>query len=359
MDTERLELYGKLEREIGNTPLYEVSKIELPGENRVFAKEENKNPGGSHYDRVFAALFRHYEEKGKIVPNVTPVVETTSGSAGISFARLGRLLGYECLVICPEDLPEARLRGIRTEGAELRLTPKERYVDGTAEELGRIVRIENRKRKSEGKKPYFALNHTQSDSALISATSVEPVVDEAVQQAAKKYGCKFDIAIASSGNGTTVLGFGRSAKRHGFPLVVWESLGSGLYFDRLYGAGSFEKRFGVKPGMRHKVYGTAYGPTVYPLPNLDRICEEDLVDSVIVIADEDTRPKALEQVKGNLQRYNLSRLASWEPAIELLRDVESKPVGRSSAGCFAVLLEDHFLKGMNILTFFYDDLSRY
>src|SRR3989338_4732778 len=128
MDQERTALYSRLEREIGNTPLYEISKIQLPNGNRVFAKEENRNPGGSHYDRVFIRLFRHYEEGGRIVPGHTPVVETTSGSAGVSVARLGRLLGYECLVICPADLPEARIRAIREQGAELRLSPEGRYV---------------------------------------------------------------------------------------------------------------------------------------------------------------------------------------------------------------------------------------
>jgi len=57
---------------------------------------------------------------------------------------------------------------------------------------------------------------------------------------------------------------------------------------------------------------------------------------------------------------NISRLASWEPALELLRDVEGKPVGRSSAGNLAMVLDTQWrLKNRNILTFFYDDLSRY
>ena len=364
MDQERTALYSRLEREIGNTPLYEISKIQLPNGNRVFAKEENRNPGGSHYDRVFIRLFRHFEETGRIIHGHTPVVETTSGSAGVSFARLGRLLGYGCLVICPEDLPESRLRAIREQGADLRLTLKEKYVDGSAEELGRIFWVENKVRQAQGEVPYFGLNHTQGDAASISAGSVEAVVDEAVEQAAREYKIIFNLVIAAGGNGTTLLGFGRAAKRHGIPLVVWESLGSGLYFDnqnKMDGEKSaFEWKYGVKPGLRHRIFGTVYGPTKFPLPNIDKAFEEGLVDTVRVLSDEDTKKRALKLVSDDFHISNISRLAGWEHAVELLRDVEGKPVGRSSAGNIAMVLDTQWqLRNMNILTFFYDDLSRY
>ena len=364
MDNQREVLYRRLGNEIGNTPLYEIHRIKVPNGNRVFAKEENRNPGGSHYDRVFIRLFRQYEEGGRIVPGHTPVVETTSGSAGVSFARLGRLLGYECLVICPADLPEARLRAIREQGAELRLSPEGRYVDGSAEMLGQIFRVENKQRKAEGRVPYFGLNHTQGEAAAVSAEAVEAVVDEAVEQAMQEHGVRFDLAIAAGGNGTTLLGFGRAAKGHNIHLVVWESLGSGTYFDKRNktpeGQSAFELKYGIKPGLRHTIYGTVYGPTPYPLPNVDTAFKEGLVDYVRILSDEDTKRRALELVSDRVHVSNISRLASWENALGLLRDVEGKPVGRSSAGNLAMVLDTQWrLRNTNILTFFYDDLSRY
>ncbi len=371
MNEEREELYLNLETEIGNTPLYELSRIELPNGNRVFVKEENKNPGGSHYDRVFIGLFRHYEEKGKIIPGHTPVVETSSGSAGVSFARLGRLLGYECLVICPEDLPEERLDAIQRQGATLRLTPKEKYVDGSAEELMHVFTVENKERKMQGKVPYFGINHTQGDAAALAAISVEAVVDEAVAQASQKYGIQFDLVIAAGGNGTTALGFGRAAKRHKIPFVIWESLRSGVYFNARYPpeqGNGFEWKYGLRPGwhehlshpLMHKVFGTVYGPTPYPLPNIDAAFSEQLIGTVHILADEDTKSAAIGQVTSDSHLANISRLASWEPALLLLRDIEGKPVGRSSAGNVAMALDKQWpLKGKNILTFFYDDLNRY
>src|SRR3989338_3217089 len=387
MNNARETLYQDLRREIGNTPLCELTKIQFPRGNRVFAKEEYANPGGSHYDRVFLPIFRHYEEQGKIVPGVTPVVETSSGSAGVSFARTGRLLGYECLVICPEDLPQSRLHAVEEQGAELRLTPKGQYIDGSAQELARIFREENRERKKNGKMPYFGLNHSQNPAASIAASSVESAVDEAVSQAAQ-IGVKFDIAIAAGGNGTTALGFGRAAGRYGFPLVIWEPLSSGLYFDRKFGNqihdySPLEWKFGIKPGELREgggvVYGMTYGPTVFGLPNIDRAIEEGVVDYVRIATDEKTRQAALHELRMRqmdaplmfgqndtlfrnveMHRANVQRLPSWGPALELLRDTERKPVGWSSAGNIAMVMDESWrIKDMNVLTFFYDSLSRY
>ncbi len=404
MDKARLDLYRELSEEIGNTPLYRISKIEIPRGNSVFVKEENKNPGGSHYDRVFVRLFQRYENQGRIAPGETPVVETTSGSAGVSFARLGRLLGYECLVVCPEDLPLGRLRAIQEEGAQLRLTPAGQYVDGSAEELGRIFRVENKKRKAEGKPPYFGLNHSQTP---LSAEPMENVVDEAVEQAFREYRIKFDLIIAAGGNGTTLLGFGRAAKRYRIPFVVWEPLTSGLYMDMRFPdqpvcieveidgkkvmtpayyetlekvhfldstiesrtmrrafQSPFKYKYGLEPGAlrsEHRVYGTVYGPTPFPLPNVDTAFKEGLVDNVRILSDKTTKHKALGMVlPGSFQYSNIERLASWEPALQLLKEVEGKPVGWSSAGNLAMILDDNWrVRDSNILTFFYDDLSRY
>ncbi len=364
MQQNRIDLYVALREEIGNTPLYRVSHIGVPNNNVIFVKEENRNPGGSHYDRVFINLFEYYENLGRIIPGYTPIVETTSGSAGASAARFARLLGYECLAVCPVNLPSSRLEAIRREGAELRLTPAEKYINGSAEELGRIVRVENKERKRDGKVPYFALNHTQGEAAAIAAEAVERVIDEAVIQAEEQYGVRFNLAIAAGGNGTTLLGFGRGASLHGFPLVAWETLGSGYYFNKRFGNGAFEWKYGLNPGFispeHHQLLGTVYGQTPFSMVNIDQAFQLGFVDNVRILADSRTKEKALELTTTNFGRSNILRLQSWESFISLLRDIEGKPVGRSSAGNLAMILDEQWgIRDMKILTFFYDDLSRY
>ena len=389
MDKRRQELYACLEEEIGNTPLYKMVKLPCTRSNQIFVKEENKNPGGSHYDRVFIKLFKHYEKEGKIIPGYTPVVETTSGSAGVSFARLGRRLGYECLVICPEDLPENRIKPIREQGAQIRTSPGGKYVDGSAEELAKIFREENKQRKAEVKVPYFGLNHTQGESARISAQSVESVVDEAVKQA-EEFGIKFDLMVSAAGNGTTALGFGIASKRHGIHNIVWEPLGCGVYYNRKYGIVAHKEKFGIRPGELgyHKIYGVHFKETPYSLPNLDKVFEEGLVDDVVIITDEDIKKRALKILPEPME--NPYQAPDWWVGIFDIRDSiqmetlkvqrdtiirtpmcedtlywlisEGKPVGRSSAGNIAAvqgIIRTREMENSNILTFFYDDLSRY
>ena len=103
MDIQREKLYRELESRIGNTPILKLS-LHLPYGNRIFVKEEFRNPTGSHYDRVYIHLLKEIEKEGKIVPGVTPLIETSSGNAGSSFAWLCRELGYQAEVIVPEGL---------------------------------------------------------------------------------------------------------------------------------------------------------------------------------------------------------------------------------------------------------------
>ncbi len=255
MVNDRKKLYRELENTIGRTPLYEIRKIRIPNGNTVFAKLEHMNPGGSHYDRVFLALYQYFEQAGRIIPGQTPLVETTSGSAGVSFARIGRILGYDCLVVCPEDLPRPRLDAIAREGAELRLTPSSSYVDGAARELAKIFRKENKSRAAQGKQPYFGFNHTQGKAAEISADSMIPVIDEAVAQAKNIYGIEFDLVVAVGGNGTTLLGFGRGARNYNLPLVMWEPLSSGLYYSKLFGEEKLRQEYGDLPKSKKIVLG--------------------------------------------------------------------------------------------------------
>ena len=73
---------------IGNTPL-----LELKGE-RIFAKAEFLNPGGSIKDRVALAMLEGAERDGKLKPD-SIIVEPTSGNTGIGIALVGRLKGYQ------------------------------------------------------------------------------------------------------------------------------------------------------------------------------------------------------------------------------------------------------------------------
>src|SRR3989344_5112019 len=91
---------------IGNTPLVPYWG-KVAGDNRIFIKEERLNPFGSHYDRVYRDLFRDFIFRGELQPGGI-AFETTSGSAGISFAAIGRRPGVRCIVGIPAGGDNAR-----------------------------------------------------------------------------------------------------------------------------------------------------------------------------------------------------------------------------------------------------------
>ena len=108
---------------IGNTPL-----IRLRGE-RIFAKAEFLNPGGSIKDRVALAMIEAAERDGRLHPD-SLIVEPTSGNTGIGVALVGRLKGYRVRIVMPEGMSEERKKIIRALGAELVLTPDEEGIAG-------------------------------------------------------------------------------------------------------------------------------------------------------------------------------------------------------------------------------------
>jgi cysteine synthase A len=57
LNLEREKIYKELEKRVGNTPLYNIKKIEIPNGNKIFAKEEYLNPTGSNFDRIYIHLF--------------------------------------------------------------------------------------------------------------------------------------------------------------------------------------------------------------------------------------------------------------------------------------------------------------
>ncbi len=117
---------------VGNTPL-----LRLRGE-RVFAKAEFLNPGGSIKDRVALAMIEG-GERDKRLKAGSIIVEPSSGNTGIGVALVGRLKGYRVRIVMPEGMSEERKKLIRALGAELVLTPDEEGIAGAVERVRRMA----------------------------------------------------------------------------------------------------------------------------------------------------------------------------------------------------------------------------
>jgi cysteine synthase A len=106
---------------IGNTPL-----VQLKGE-RVFAKAEFLNPGGSIKDRIALAMLQAAQRDGKLRTD-SIICEPTSGNTGIGLALVGRLMGYQVRIVMPQGMSEERKKLIRGLGADLILVPDEQGI---------------------------------------------------------------------------------------------------------------------------------------------------------------------------------------------------------------------------------------
>lgn len=113
---------------IGNTPL-----LQLKGE-KIFAKAEFLNPGGSIKDRIALAMLQAAQRDGKLGPD-TIICEPTSGNTGIGLALVGRLMGYRVRIVMPQGMSEERKKLIKALGADLILVPDDQGIAGAVRKV--------------------------------------------------------------------------------------------------------------------------------------------------------------------------------------------------------------------------------
>lgn len=110
-------------KEIGNTPLVPLSKIEawLSLKAQLFAKLEGENPFGSAKDRVAKYMLDDAEKRGYIKDGAT-IIEATSGNTGIGLAGICRERGYRAIIVMPSTMSKERIELMESYGAEVVLT---------------------------------------------------------------------------------------------------------------------------------------------------------------------------------------------------------------------------------------------
>jgi cystathionine beta-synthase len=115
-----LKLANNILETIGNTPIVEVTKIDT-GKCRLFLKLENQNPGGSIKDRIGLSMIRDAEQNGLLKPGGT-IIEATAGNTGIGLTLVGRLKGYNVILVIPDKMSQEKINHLRALGAEILLT---------------------------------------------------------------------------------------------------------------------------------------------------------------------------------------------------------------------------------------------
>ena len=116
--------------QIGDTPLISFPKLisELP-DVEIYAKCEDRNPGGSVKDRPALRMIRDGEREGLLRPGKV-ILDATSGNTGIAYAMIGAALGYKVKLCLPANASPERRRILQAYGAEVVLTDPGQGSDG-------------------------------------------------------------------------------------------------------------------------------------------------------------------------------------------------------------------------------------
>ncbi len=114
---------------IGNTPLVALSCFPVAPGAQLLAKMESQNPGGSVKDRAAFNMLWQAQQRGEIKPGDT-LIEATSGNTGIALAMVAAFLGYQMILIMPENMSQERIAMMRAYGAEIHLVSVAASMEG-------------------------------------------------------------------------------------------------------------------------------------------------------------------------------------------------------------------------------------
>ena len=268
---------------IGSTPIVRLKNIGGKNCADIYIKLEKYNLTGSVKDRAALNMILQAEKKGVLKPD-SVIIEPTSGNTGIALAAIGKLKGYEVIIVMPETMSEERRKMIKAYGAKLILTDGSKGMRGSIEKAIELAKNNNR---------YFIpqqFSNIHNAEIHYETTALEILKDIP----------DLDAFVAGVGTGGTISGIGKRLKEVNSNIEVY--------------AVEPEKSpvlSGEKSGA-HKIQGIGAGfiPDIYdPL----------VVDEIIKVKDED----AIFAVKEVLDKESLflgiSSGASVYAAIEVAK----------------------------------------
>jgi len=266
---------------IGNTPL-----LQLRGE-RVYAKAEFLNPGGSIKDRVALAMIEGAERDHKLGPD-SVIVEPSSGNTGIGVALVGRLKGYRVRIVMPAGMSEERKKLIRALGAELVLTPDEEGIAGAVEKV--------REMAAEDPRVYVPQQFENPDNPRVHYEQTAP-------ELWRQTGGRIDCFVAGVGSGGTLQGVGTFLKEHrpDVRVVAVEPK-------------NVSALLGHEPGL-HQIQGIGDG-------FVPAVLDVSLVDEVVEVTDDDAIETTRELGRDHGLLVGISSGANVWAARQVARQVE-------------------------------------
>lgn len=218
----------------------------------VFAKLEFLNPGGSIKDRIAKFMIEEAEKSGQLRPGMT-IMEPTSGNTGIGLALVGVQKGYKVIIVMPDNMSEERKKIIKAFGAELVLTPAEKSIAGTLEEV--------KKRTKNDPNIFVPQQFENINNPKIHYLTTGPEIWQQLDG-------KVDFFVSGLGSGGTLAGTGKFLKEKNPDLKIIAVEPKNV-----------SALLGHEPGL-HSIQGIGDG-------FVPAVLDISLVDDVIEVTDED------------------------------------------------------------------------
>ena len=234
---------------IGSTP---IVSLEPSTGMKIFAKAEFLNPGGSIKDRVAKNMIEQAEKRGVLRKGMT-IVEPTSGNTGIGLALCGVRMGYNVIIVMPENMSEERKKIIRALGAELVLTPAEESLDGAVNEVMRIA--------SQSDEYFVPQQFENPDNPKIHYLTTGPEIYSQLDG-------KVDIFVSGRGSGGTLQGITEFLKEKNPNLI-----------SVAVEPKNVSALLGDEPGL-HQIQGIGDG-------FIPSVLDTSLIDEVVTVTDDD------------------------------------------------------------------------
>lgn len=257
-------LHSILDR-IGNTPLFQLQKINPYPNVRILAKLELLNPSGSPKDRIAKSMIEEAEKRGELRPGMT-IIEATTGSTGIALSMVAAIKGYKMLVVMPKGMSEERKKMMKAYGAEII------YTEGAGTDVDEGIQLA-RKMTSENASYWMANQFSNPDNTKAHIQTGEEIWQQS--------GGDIDVFVASFGTGGLLMGVASvlEEKKPSIKIVTTEPVTCALL-----SGGS------VHP---HKIEGISDGF----VPDL---LHRDMIDEVITVTDEEslTMARAIAKKEG-------------------------------------------------------------
>ncbi|WP_276485024.1 PLP-dependent cysteine synthase family protein [Paraflavitalea pollutisoli] len=129
VDEQLLDSTRLLGNQIGNTPLYRITKLFSKPNVAIYAKQEWLQLSGSVKARAGYNIFRSAIERGQLTRNKV-LLDATSGNTGIAYAAVGHQLQVPVTLCLPENASKERKEILQSLGATIIYTSKYEGTDG-------------------------------------------------------------------------------------------------------------------------------------------------------------------------------------------------------------------------------------